>query len=161
MKYENSGDLAVTPETRRYCHVELRWIQIRQVVKAERRIVAVDALDFLVPVSGPQCPQNKVRAVTGWKEGEPIDSTMFAEPVSGLHMVGMRVLGKASRLRLLGREKPLLLFGEFKKSVGRFAVRLCQNTILQLYCGYIKNHVRDGGHRSLHVFQGLRGCDNR
>ena len=57
------------------------------------RMLAVDALDFLVPVSGPQCPQNKVGAITGWKEGEPINSAMFAEPVPFVHMVRMRVLG--------------------------------------------------------------------
>ena len=100
------------------------------------RIVAVDALDLLVPVSGPQCPQNKVGAIPGWKEGEPINSPMFAEPVPCLHMARMRVLGKTSHLHLLGREKPLLLFSEFEKAAGRFAVRLCHNTILQLYCGY-------------------------
>lgn len=61
---------------------------------------------------------------------------MLAEPVSCLHMVGMGVLGKASRFRLFGREKPLLLFSEFKKTARRFPVRLCHDTILQLYCGY-------------------------
>src|ERR1017187_5160839 len=35
MEYEDAGSLAVAPEIRRNGHVELRRIQIRQVVKAE------------------------------------------------------------------------------------------------------------------------------
>src|SRR5213593_2313323 len=57
MQYEDARNLAVAPEGRRNGHMELRWIQIGQVVKTQRRVVAVYALDFLIPVPGPQRPK--------------------------------------------------------------------------------------------------------
>ena len=59
MQYEDAGNIAVAPEIRRNGHVELRRIQIRQIVKAERRMVAVYTFDFLVPVPGPQRPKDE------------------------------------------------------------------------------------------------------
>jgi hypothetical protein len=44
----------------------------------------------------------------------------------------MRVLGKSSRLSLLGGEEALLLPGDLKKPPGCFPMRLGHNTILQL-----------------------------
>src|SRR5439155_22531339 len=81
MKYEDSRNLAVAPEVRRDGHVELRRIQIRQVIKTERRVVAVYALDFLIPVPGPQRPKYEFGPVCCRKQGEPVNGAVLTEPV--------------------------------------------------------------------------------
>src|SRR5258708_3274661 len=54
MQYEDAGNHAIAPEIRWNRHVELRRIEVRQIIKAERRVMTVYTLDFLVAVSGPQ-----------------------------------------------------------------------------------------------------------
>ena len=108
MKYKDARNLAVAPEMRRHGHVELRWIQIRKIVQAQRGIVAVYALDFLVPVPGPKGPKDKVGPIRCGKKRQPVDTTVLTDPVSCVYMVGMCVFGETSRLGLLGREKTLL-----------------------------------------------------
>jgi len=49
------------------------------------------------------------------KQREPVDPTMFADPVSDLHMVGMGVLCEAGGFRLLRREEALLDLGDIKE----------------------------------------------
>src|ERR1019366_1752930 len=88
MKYEDAGNIAVAPEICRNGHVELRRIQVRQIVEAERRVVAVCTLDFLVPVPGPQCPKDKVGPISRRKQSEPVDTPVLADPVPDLHMIG-------------------------------------------------------------------------
>jgi len=132
MKYEDAGNIAVAPETRRNGHVELCRIQIRQIVEAERRAVAVYTLDLLVPVPGPQCPKYEVGPISRRKQSEPVDTAVLADPVPYLHMIGVCVFGESGRLGLLGGEETLLLLSEFKEAPRRFTVRLSHNTILQL-----------------------------
>jgi len=62
MKDEDAGNIAVASEVRRNGHVELRRIQIRQVEKAERRLMAVYTINLLVPVPGPTVPTGQARA---------------------------------------------------------------------------------------------------
>src|SRR5713101_1301312 len=95
VQHQDAGNIAVAPEIRRYSHVELRRIQIRQIVQAEGRVVAVHTLDFLVPVPGPQCPKDKVRPISRRKQSEPVDPPVLANPVPGLHMIGMCVFGES------------------------------------------------------------------
>ena len=132
VQYEDAWYLAVTAEIHRHCHVELRWIQIRQIVEAERRMVAVHTLDFLIAVPGPQRPKDKFGPVCRWKQGESIDTAMLANPVPDLDVVRMGVFGESGCLGLLRREESLLLLGNLEKPSRRFAVRLGHNTILQL-----------------------------
>ena len=132
MKHEDARNLAVAPEIRRNGHVQLRRIQIRQIVKAERRMVAVDTLDFLVPVPGPQRPKDEVGPISCRKQSEPVDATVLADPVSDLDVVRMSVFGESGCLGLLRGEEALLLLGDLKEPPRRFAVRLGHNTILQL-----------------------------
>lgn len=115
MQHQDAGNIAVAPEIRRNGQVELRWIQIRQIVKAECRVVAVDTLDFLVPVSRPQCPKDEVGPLRRGKQSEPVDATVLADPVPYLHMIGVGVLGESGRLGLLRGEKSLLLLGELEE----------------------------------------------
>src|ERR1035437_4964345 len=101
MKYEDAGNIAVAPEIRRNGHVKLRRIQIRQIVEAERGVVAVYALDFLVPVPGPQRPKDEVGPISRRKQSEPVDTPVLADPVPDLHMIGVRVFGEAGRVLTL------------------------------------------------------------
>src|SRR5216683_1274209 len=122
MKYEDAGYIAVAPEVRRNCHVELRRIQIRQIVEAERRVVAVCTLDFLVPVPGPQCPKDEVGPISRRKQSEPVDTAVLADPVPDLHMIRVCVFGESGRLSLLGSEETLLLLSELEEPPRRFTV---------------------------------------
>ena len=112
--------------------MKLRGIQIRQIVEADRRVVAVYALDFLVPVPRPQCPEDKVGPINHRKQSEPVDTAVLADPVPYLHMIGVCVFGESGRLGLLRGEETLLLLDELEEPPRRFTVRLGHNTILQL-----------------------------
>jgi len=142
MKYEDSRNLAVAPEVRRNGHVELRWIQIRQVVKTERRVVAVYALDFLIPVPGPQRPKYEFGPISCRKQGEPVNTAVLTDPVPDLDVVRMGVFGKSGSFGLLRGEEALLLLGDLKEPPRCFAVRLGHNIILQLSWHSINHHER-------------------
>ena len=133
VKHEDARDLAIAPEIRRNRHMKLRGIQIRQIEKAECRVVAIHAFDFLVPVSRPQRPENKVGPISCGKQGEAVNPSVLPNPVPCLYMIGVRVFSESGRLGLLGCEESLLLLSNIEELPGSFAVRLCHNTILQLY----------------------------
>ena len=95
--------------------MELRRIQIRQVVKTERRVVAVYALDFLIPVPGPQRPKYEFGPISCRKQGEPVDTAVLTDPVPDLDVVRMGVFGKSASLGLLRGEEALLLLGDLKE----------------------------------------------
>ena len=132
MKYEDAGNIAVAPEIRRNGHVELRRIQIRQIVEAERRVVAVYTLDFLIPVPGPQRPKDEFGPISRRKQSEPVDTAVLADPVPDLDVIRMGVFGESGSLGLLRGEEALLLLGDLEEPPRCFAVRLGHNTILQL-----------------------------
>jgi len=132
VQYQDSGNVAVSPEIGRNGHVELGGIQIRQVVEAQRRLMGVNTLDLLISVARPECPKDEIRPIGHRKQGEPVDAAVLTDPVSSLDVVGMRVLGESSRLGLLRGEESLLLLGELKKPPRCFPMRLGHNTILQL-----------------------------
>src|SRR5260370_28419811 len=96
-------------------HVELCWGEVGELVQGERRLVTVDAFNFLAPVPGPKCPKDEVGPVSLWKESEPVDAAVFADPVPDLHMIGVCILGESSGFGLLGGEEALLLLGELEE----------------------------------------------
>ncbi len=107
-------------------------IQERKVEKAERRLMAVHTLHLLVPVPGPQCPQDEIGPIHRRKQREPVDAAVLTNPVPDPHMLGMRVFSESGRLRLFGGEEALLLLGDLEEPPRGFPVRLGHNTILQL-----------------------------
>src|ERR1017187_3817288 len=113
MKYEDAGNIAVAPEIRRNCHVKLCWIQIRQIVEAERRVVAVYTLDLFVPIPGPQGPKDEVGPISSRKKSEPVDTAVLAYPVPYLHVMGLGFFGESRCLGLLGGKEPLLRVGNW------------------------------------------------
>ena len=129
---ENPGNLAVAAKTRRNGHVQLRRIQIRQIVEAERRVVTVYTLDLLVPIPRPQRPKDEVGPVRRRKQRDPVNAAVLADPIPDLHVIRVCVFGESCRLGLLRGEEALLLLGDLEEPPRRFAMRLGHNTILQL-----------------------------
>ena len=132
VQYQDSGNVAVSSEIGRNGHVELCGIQIRQLVEAQRGLMAVYTLDLLIPVTRPECPKDEVGTVGRREQGEPVDAAVLTDPIPDLDVVGMRVLGESRRLGLLRGEESLLLLGYLKKPPRGFPMRLGHNTILQL-----------------------------
>ena len=60
MEHQNAGNLAIAPEAHGNSHVQLGRIQVRQVEKADGRLMAVHALDLLFPIAGPERPERQV-----------------------------------------------------------------------------------------------------
>jgi len=67
----------------------------------------------LLAILGPEIPKHKVGTLWGGIVGKPVDSSMLADPVSGVHVVGMRLVREPSSNRLLGGKEPLLGLGYF------------------------------------------------
>jgi hypothetical protein len=74
--------------------MELSWIQVGQVVKAERRVMTINPFHFLLTVHGPQRPKSEVGPIRCGKLSKPIYAAMFTNPVRCLHMIGVGVFGK-------------------------------------------------------------------
>src|SRR5258708_35176320 len=102
VKYENAGNIAVTPEVRRNGHMELRRIQIGQIVEAECRVVAVYTLDLLMSIPRPECPKDEIGPIAHREQSEPVDATVLADPVPNLHVTGMGILGESGGFSLFG-----------------------------------------------------------
>ena len=95
--------------------------------------MTVDSFDYLIPILRPQRPLHQIGMFRWREKGEPVDPTMFANPVSDLHMIGMSVLGETGSLRLLRGEEALLAFSDLEEPPLSIAVMSeAYNTILQL-----------------------------
>jgi len=137
MQNERAGDFAVSPETPRYCHVQLRWHYVRKIVKAQSSLMAVDSLGSPSPIPGPERPKHQVRALASRKAGQPIDSPMLTNPVSRLNVVRVSILRESRSFRLLRREETLLAFRYLVEPPGGFSACLSHGTILQLICSIV------------------------
>ena len=103
--------------------------------------MTVDAFDLFLPVPGPERPEHKIGPIRRREQRQAIDAAVFPDPVSGLHMIGMRIFGKSGRLGLLRGEEALLLLGEIEEPPRRFSVRLGHSTILQLSCCFVTTEI--------------------
>jgi hypothetical protein len=106
VKYEDAWNITIAAEIRGNSHVQLCWIQIRQVVKAERCVVAVYTFDLLVPVPRPECPKDEIWSVSYREQGESVDAAVLTDPVSDLDMVGMGIFGNPAALACFVVKKP-------------------------------------------------------
>jgi len=114
----------VPAEMGRHCHVKLRRVGIGKLIEAQCRLVTKNSFGFFFTIPRPQRPKHKVGPVGGWKLRHPVDAPMFTNPVTGLHVIGMGIFGKARRFGLLGGEEALLLLRDFKQPSRGFEVRL-------------------------------------
>ena len=95
--------------------------------------MTVDPFYLFLPISGSERPKYKIGPIRRREQRQAVDAAVFAVPVPGLHMVGMRIFGESGRLGLLRSEETLLLLGEIEEPPRRLSVRLGHDTILQLY----------------------------
>jgi hypothetical protein len=94
--------------------------------------MAVNSLVGPSPIPSPKRPEHQVGALASRKPGQPVDSSMLANPVFYLNVVWMSILGESRSFSLLGSEKTLLPFYCLVEPLGGFSVFVSRNTILQL-----------------------------
>src|SRR5208282_589891 len=112
-------------------------------MKTESRVMAVGAFRHFLPILGPEIPEHQIRAFRSRKIGEAVDPAMLTNPVSGVHMVGVRLLGKPRPRGLLGGEEALLGLGYFMEPSGGFFIRSWHYIFPQLSWGIMRYcHVR-------------------
>jgi hypothetical protein len=66
-------------------------------------------------------------------KGESVDAAVLSNPIPGLYMVWMGILGESSGFCLLRREEPLLLLSYIEQPSRRVFVRIGRRTLLQLF----------------------------
>src|SRR5580765_6725221 len=91
-------------------------------MKAQRSVMTVRSLRNFLPVLRPEIPQHQVRPFRSGEFGKPIDSAVFANPVSGVHVVGVHLLGESRADGLLRREESLLRLVDFVEPPSRLFV---------------------------------------
>jgi len=92
-------------------------------MKTESRVMAVGAFRHFLPILGPEIPKHQIGAFRSRKIGEAVDPAMLTNPVSGVHVVGVRLLGEPRSSGLLGGEEALLGLGYFMEPSGGFFIR--------------------------------------
>src|SRR5579872_2180697 len=104
-------------------------------MKTESRVMAVCAFRRFLPVLGPEIPEHQIRAFRSRKIGEAVDPAVLTNPVSGVHMVGVRLLGKPRPRGSLGGEEALLGLGYCMEPSGGFFIRSWHYIFPQLSLG--------------------------
>ena len=120
MQHEHARGFTISPEASRYSHVQLRWHYVRKIMKAQSSLMAVDSLCGLSSIPGPERPKHQVRALASRKTGQPIDSPMLTNPVSGLNVVRVSILREPRSFSLLRRKETLLAFRYLVEPLGGF-----------------------------------------
>ena len=93
-------------------------------MKTERRVMTVCSLGHFLPVLRPEIPQHQVWSFRSREFGEPINSTVLANPVSGVHVIGVRLLGEPRPNGLFGGEEALLGLGDIMEPVGQILCKV-------------------------------------
>jgi hypothetical protein len=112
MKAQDFGHWSSTTKRWRYGHIKSGGIYICEFMKTQSGLVAINPGWPIGAVTRPKPPQNQIRALRLRVESQPIDSTMLAEPVTRLNMVGSLVAGISERSGLFSREIPSLSSGD-------------------------------------------------
>ena|SRR3984957_609805 len=131
-------------------------------MKTESGVMAVGAFRHFLPILGPEIPEHQIGAFWSRKIGEAVDPAVLTNPVSGVHMVGVRLLGKPPPRGLLGGEESLLGLGYFMEPSGGFFVRSWHYIFPQLSWGIMRyRHARRQepslSHSFCKILRGLRG----
>jgi hypothetical protein len=128
-------------------------------MKTESRVMAVGAFRHFLPILGPEIPKHQVRALGSRKIGEAVDPAVFTNPVSSVHMVGVRLLGEPRPSGLLGGEEALLGLGYFMEPPGGFFIRSCHCIFPQLSWGIMRHRCarRQEAPRITLFLQGFTG----
>src|ERR1700691_502843 len=107
-------------------------------MKTESRVMAVGAFRHFLPILGPEIPKHQVGTLRSRKIGEAVDPAVLTNPVSGVHMVGVRLLGEPRPPGLLGGGESLLGLGYFMEPSGGFFIRSWHCILPQLYWGIMR-----------------------
>src|SRR5579864_6508852 len=107
-------------------------------MKTESRVMAVGAFRHFLPIFGPEIPKHQVRALWSRKIGKAVDPAVLTNPVSGVHMVGVRLLGEPRPSGLLRGEEALLGLGYFMEPSGGFFIRSWHYIFPQLSWGIMR-----------------------
>src|ERR1700729_3385644 len=91
-------------------------------MKAEGRVMAVGPIRVLLQILGPEIPEHQIGALRSRKTGKPVDAAMLADPVSHVHVVGMRLFREPRANSLLRGKESLLGLGHFVELVGGLLV---------------------------------------
>ena len=86
--------------------------------------MTVDPFDLFLAVPGPERPEDKIGPIRCREQRQAVNAAVFADPVPGLHMVGMRILSEAGGFGLLCRKQALLLLGYVEEPTRRISARL-------------------------------------
>jgi hypothetical protein len=70
--------------------------------------MGIDALGFFFTISRPEIPQDQVRAIVSGEICQTVDTAVFPDPVSSLHMIWMAVGMISAVDGLFCREKTTL-----------------------------------------------------
>src|ERR1700722_4889937 len=100
---------------------------------AQRGAMAIGSLGNLGSILRPEIPQHQVGPVGRRKIGEPIDSAMLPNPVSGADMVGVSRFGETRSSRLFGGKKPLRRLRDLVELSGRLLIRSRHTQSLNIF----------------------------
>jgi hypothetical protein len=92
-------------------------------MKTEGRLMAVGAFRHFLPILRPEIPKHKVRALRG-EIGKAVDPAVLANPVSGVHVIGVRLLGEPRPNGSFGGEEALLGLGDIMEPVGQILCKV-------------------------------------
>jgi hypothetical protein len=92
-------------------------------MKTASRVMAVGAFRHFLSILGPEIPEHQIRTLRSRKIGEAVDSAVLTNPVSDVHVVGVRLLGEPRSSGLLGGEEALLGLGYFVEPSSGFFIR--------------------------------------
>src|SRR5579864_5238216 len=108
-------------------------------MKTESRVMAVGAFRLFLPILGPEIPKHQVRALRSRKIGKAVDPAVLTNPVSGVYMVGVRLLGEPRASGLFGGEEALLGLGHFMEPSRSFFIRSWHYIFPQLSWGIMRH----------------------
>ena len=106
--------------------------------------MAVGAFRHFLRILRPEIPKHQVRVLRGGKVGKAVDPAVLANPVSGVHMIGVFLLGEPRPNGLFGGEEALLRLGDFMEPVGQL---LCKVPPLHNPLTFLGNYARKGESR--------------
>jgi hypothetical protein len=84
--------------------------------------MAVGAFRHFLPILRPEIPKHQVRALRSGKIGKAVVPAVRTNPVSAVHMIGVRLLGEPRPNGLFGGEEALLGLGDFMEPSGSFFI---------------------------------------